>query len=313
MFCILEGVDGGGKSTVANQLTSELESRGFLTQSLHRGVPERDVLEEYQLDVEWFRPNSDTAIVADRWHWGDIVYGELYRGSSYLGGINGGTFRYLELFLRSRGAISVLIENDPQVIIQRLAARGEDYLKTEHVPHVIERYREVFDASATGVAITESPDVDAILKHAEFWRLQAADLAPFPTYIGNRTPRVLLVGDRRSDPDGPSMTAFRPGKGNNGSGAYLLEALPAGLWGEVGICNANEEEDLPALLDVLADPPVIALGHEASKALRKHDIQHAAVPHPAKIKRFHNKQQLNYGQLIDHVIGRDTKEFSWPR
>lgn len=313
MFVILEGCDGSGKSTVADQLVSELEYRGFITQALHRGVPERDVLEEYQLDVEWYRPNTDDAIVADRWHWGDIVYGELYRGASALGGPEGGTFRYIELFLRSRGAVTVLVEQTEEEILRRLRARGEDYLKDEHIEHVLRRYREVAAASATGMLTTDDPDADAILKLAEFWHLTTADLAPFPTYIGGRTPRVLLVGDKRSDPNGPSKTAFRPGKGNNGSGAFLLEALPSTLWGEVGICNANEEEDLPALLDVLAAPPVIALGHEASKALRKQGIEHSAVPHPAKVRRFHFSEKVNYGQLVQHVIGSNSKEFSWPR
>lgn len=313
MFCILEGVDGGGKSTVANQLTSELESRGFLTQSLHRGVPERDVLEEYQLDVEWFRPNSDTAIVADRWHWGDIVYGELYRGSSYLRGQSGSGFRYLELFLKSRGAVTFLIENTADEIRRRLLERGEDYLQIDHVEHVLRRYREVYDASTTGQLISREPDVETMVRFADFYAVATADLAPFPTYIGGRTPRVLLVGDRRSDPDGPSMTAFRPSPTMNGSGSFLLEALPEKIWGEVGICNANEEEDLRALLDVLAGPPVVALGREASRTLESQGIPHAAVPHPQYIKRFHNAEQTNYGELIGSLTGRDTKEYSWPR
>lgn len=313
MFIILEGCDGSGKSTLAQQLASELLHRGYTAQVLHRGVPERDVLEEYQLDVEDYRPDGGAAIIADRWHWGDIVYGELYRGSSYMGGKTGGTFRYIELFLRSRGAVTVLVENEEHEILRRLRNRGEDYLKEEHIGHVLSAYHEVFDASVTGVSITQSPDPEAILKHAEYWAHSSATLAPFPTYIGGRTPRVLLVGDKRSDPDGPSKTAFRPGKGNNGSGAFLLEALPAPLWGEVGICNANEEEDLPALLDVLAAPPVIALGHEASKALRLRGIEHAAVPHPAKVRRFHFSEKVNYGQLIQRTIGTTNKEFSWPR
>jgi thymidylate kinase len=314
LFIILEGIDGGGKSTVAEKLVAALEERGYEVDLLHRGVPERNVLEEYQLDVEDYRPGGRRAIVADRWHWGDIVYGELYRGSSYLGGPEGGGFRYVELFLKSRGAVSVLVQNEPDEILRRLQERGEDYLQLKDIDHVLARYRQVASSSPTHVVTTDAPEVDWLMKYAEFWSTAAKDLAPFPTYIGSRTPRVLLVADRRSDPDGPSMTAMRPSPTMHGSGAYLLEALPRALWGEVGICNGNEEEDLHALLDVLAGPPVVALGHEASKALRKAGItEFAAVPHPAKVNRFHHDEKIGYGQLIKDIIGSDRKEYSWPR
>jgi ribose 1,5-bisphosphokinase PhnN len=310
MFIALEGVDGSGKSTVAEKLRAALEERGYSVDMLHRGVPERNVLDEYQLDVEDYRPGANRAIVADRWHWGDIVYGELYRGRSYL---QTAGFRFVELFLRSRGAITVLVENTEDVIKNRLLERGEDYLKLDDIGHVITRYREVMAESTTGFHTTDDPDVAEILRYAEFWSTSAQDLAPFPTYIGSRTPRVLLVGEKRSNPDSPSMSAFRPSPTMGGSGAFLLETLPDEVWRSAGICNALEEPDLPGLIETLAGPPVIALGREASKALDAHGIDHGAVPHPAYIKRFHNGEQLNYGQLITRIIRTGDKEYSWPR
>lgn len=309
MFLIMEGVDGGGKSTLVEKLISLLDDRGLTVDSLHRGVPERPVLDEYQLDVEDYRPGQGRAILADRWHWGDLVYGELYRGESYLGEAG---FRFVELFLRSRGAVTILIENDVSEIRRRLVERGEDYLQLDHIGRVIEHYQRVFRDSVTGAIVTREPDPEAVIKHGEFWANSTADLAPFPTYIGGRSPRVLLVGDKRGDPSTPSLTAFRPTTRGN-SAQFLLEALPAKLWKEVGLCNANEETDLPALVEVLAQPPVIALGHEASKALRSCGIEHAAVPHPQKVRRFHHAQKIQYGWLIESVIGKTDKRFSWPR
>jgi thymidylate kinase len=308
VFVAFEGIDGGGKSTFARDLSSTLEKQGFAVTNLHRGVPERPVLDEYQFDVENYRPGRNQAIIADRWHWGDLVYGELYRGESYLGT---GGFRFVELFLRSRGAITVLVENEPGIIRNRLLARGEDYLKLEHIDHVLEHYRTVFNSSATGVIRTNEPDVAEVLKHAEFWSTQAEDLAPFAGYVGGRTPRVLLVGDKRGNSATPSVTAFRPTvKGN--SADFLLSALPGSLWRDVGLVNANEETDLEGLLDVLAQPPVIALGEEASKRLTQLDVEHAGLPHPQWMRRFKHAEQLNYGQKIVALIGKDVKEFSWP-
>lgn len=309
MFIALEGCDGAGKTSFAVKLRTALEERGYVVDSLHRGVPERPVLDEYQLDVENYRPGQNRAVIADRWHFGDLVYGELYRGESYLG-VAG--FRFVELFLRSRGAVTVLVENDPDVLRRRLLARGEDYLRLEHVDHVLERYRTVFDSSATGVVRTSDPDVGEIFKHAEFWSTQAEDLAPFAGYVGTRTPRVLLAGDRRGNASTPSQTAFRPTtKGN--SAEFLLNSLPNSLWREIGMVNANEEPDLVGLLDVLAQPPVIALGKEASKRLTELNIEHAGLPHPQYMRRFHAGESVNYGQKIVATIGRDIKEFSWPR
>ncbi len=310
MFIILEGCDGVGKTTVAKDLRAELRERGYRVFVMHRGVPKRHVLDEYQYDVEGFRPGQGVGLIADRWHWGDIVYGELYRGASALGGTEGAGFRFVELFLRSRGAVTVLMTQTPDVVRTRLAARGEDYLKTEHIEHVLKRYDEVFSAAMTSALTTSDPDVSAIITHAEFWAEQAVDLAPFPGYVGGRTPRVLLVGERRGNASTASQTAFRPtAKGN--SAEWLLESLPASLWHEVGLVNAYEEDNMCGLLEVLAAPPVIALGKAASERLTELEIEHAGMPHPQYMRRFKNDQQLAYGQKLVSLIGKDAKEFSW--
>lgn len=312
MWCILEGIDGAGKSTFADKLRAALEEQGLAVDLLHRGVPERDVLDEYQHDVEDYRPGTGRGIVSDRWHFGDIVYGNLYRGFSYLGGPTGAGFRFVELFLKSRGAITVLVDGDEATIKSRLLSRGEDYLKLEHIDYVLREYRQIYKASTSGVLSTPDPTVDLILRQANFWATAAQDLNPFTGYVGGRTPRVLLVGEKRGRDDTPSACAFRPTtKGNSAS--FLLESLPQSLWKEVGMINAYEEDDIPGLLDVLANPPVIALGRKASEKLTSLEIEHAGLPHPAHMRRFHSSETVNYGQKIHYFIGKTDKEFSWPQ
>lgn len=312
MFIALEGCDGVGKSTFAKELHSALEERGLTVEVLHRGVPERDVLDEYQHDIEDYHPGQGRAIIADRWHLGDIVYGELYRGFSYLGGLSGAGFRFVELFLQSRGAVTVLIDGESSVIKQRLTSRGEDYLKMEHVDHVLSRYRDVFQESPTGVLQTASPDVETVLKHASFWSATAQDLAPYASYVGPRSPRVLLVGERRGKEETPSLCAFRPTTAGN-SAEFLLQSLPGSLWRDAGMVNAYEEEDLCGLIEVLAGPPVIALGRKASIRLNKLKVEHAGLPHPAFMRRFHSGASVDYGQKLFNSIGTTAKEFSWPK
>lgn len=314
MIILLEGVDGGGKSSLSEKLRAALEERGLVTEIIHRGVPERDVLDEYQHDIEDYRPGTGRAIIGDRWHFGDIVYGDLYRGFSYLGGTEGAGFRFVELFLQSRGAITCLVDSDEFTVKGRLLVRGEDYLQLEHVDHVLREYRKVYRASATGGLQGEvtgnNLDPANIIRHALFRSDLTADLAAFPSYVGARNPRVLLVGEKRGKAETPSLCAFRPtAKGNSAS--YLLEALPGSLWRDTGLVNAYEEENLPELLDVLAGPPVIALGRKASERLTKLGIEHAGLPHPQHMRRFHSAAKVDYGQKIFNVIGSTLKEFSW--
>lgn len=313
MFAIVEGVDCAGKTGLTTALAREMQGLGLTTEVLHRGVPERHPLDEYQLDVELYRPGQTRAVVADRWHWGEPVYGELYRGGGVLGTAG---FRYVELFLRSRGAVTVLAEHDAETILRRFAERGEDYLKPEHVRRVIEHYGEIFERSATGVQrVVLDGDVSevvaSVIKHAEFWSGMTAALEPFPTYIGDRTPGLLLLGERRGDQTVPSMTAFRPVNGN--SATYLLEALPETLWKSVGLANLFEETDVDELIDVLAGPAVVALGRKVSKELTRRGIAHGAVPHPQAVRRFHNARKVDYGQLIHDVMVSQEDRIGWPR
>jgi hypothetical protein len=254
LFIILEGIDGGGKSTVAEKLVAALEERGYEVDLLHRGVPERNVLEEYQLDVEDYRPGGRRAIVADRWHWGDIVYGELYRGVVYAGRTGRRDLPLHRAVPQEpwRGD-RTSTERAEDEILRRLRERGEDYLKLKDIEHVLRATARLPRPRPTGRRDDRrprgglAPQVRRVLvdRDRRTWRrsrpTSGAGLRAFCWWV-----------IARSDPDGPSMTAMRPSPTMHGSGAYLLEALPRALWGEVGICNGNEEEDLHALLDVLA-------------------------------------------------------------
>lgn len=313
MFVIIEGIDCAGKSGLATEVAKALRARGDSVEELHRGVPERHPLDEYQLDVEHYRPGQGQSIVADRWHWGEPVYGELYRGKSVLGTSG---FRYVELFLRSRGAITALVEAPASTILQRFTVRGEDYLQPQHVDQVLTHYGEIYERSTTAVERVElDGPVDQVVKqlltHGDFWSNLTADLEPFPTYIGDRTPGVLLLGEERSDTTVPSLTAFRPSKVN--SADYLLNALPESLWKSVGLANLFEEPNLDELLETLAQPRVVALGRKVSDELKKRGIEHGSVPHPQWVKRFKHSEQLAYGQLIHDTMINGKENITWPK
>lgn len=306
MWIGLEGCDGTGKSTLAESIAERLEG----AQIVHRGPPERDILNEYALDVEDYRAGEGKHFVADRWHLGELIYGPLYRDTPP----DVAKFRWIELFLASRGATFAVVTNPLEVIRARLAARGEDFLKEHHVEQVNNEF--VFAAKTSSLCRDiVMPDgntdriVDLIIDRADAREIAASVLENFPQYIGPPLPDVLLVGDKKGgEPPHDTLAPFRPHEGS--SGRYLLESLDDQLWKQTGIVNA-QEADLDVLWDVLAGPPIVALGNEPSDHLSKLGIEHVKVPHPQYVRRFHHSYQLQYGAMIrDAARGLET-EVPW--
>lgn len=316
MFVILEGVDGSGKSTLAAEVKSQIEQQALGQVELrHCGPLKRDPLDEYALDVEDYRPGGPEHVVADRWHLGERIYGPLYRGKSQ---VDTAKWRWLELFLMSRGAVTFVLDPDLDLLQRRLSERGEDFLKAWDVLRVVETYRELTHVTPTlGSLISVSGDLGsftaqeivdtATMADSQTWLLQR-----FPSYIGGPFPGVLLLGDKRNLNSGVVRTrsAFLPVNGN--SGTFLLESLPDHLWSAVGLAN-SAEENVRELHHSLRQPDVVTLGRRAHEIAVKNDVPHAALPHPQYVRRFYYSEQEKYGQMIQELAGTEKELLSWPK
>ena len=113
MIYIFEGCDGVGKTTAAKRLQAKAEEMGFTTKMLHRGPPQGDVLTEYTSDLD----TGEDIIICDRWHWGEMVYGPIYRGKSEL---TSGGLMYIDMELARRGAVVILLDGDDDVVERRV-------------------------------------------------------------------------------------------------------------------------------------------------------------------------------------------------
>jgi len=307
MLIILEGCDGGGKTTLAAALQERLEARGEKVTLLKRGVPTMDVLDEYTLDLEDYVPGTGHHVICDRWHWGERVYSEIYRDGSELG-VAG--FRFVELFLAARGGLVVLVDPGEGEILRRLNHRGDDYIDLKDVPQIIESYVDVRDSS---LVYSDAVTVDEILVDAEYREGQAGLLRWPTTYVGPAVPKVLLVGDGRLHPEtSVSFSAFQP-RQKAGCAEYLLESLPITVWRQFGVCNGNEEPDLGGLVETLTPSRVVALGRKASDRLLEIDVEHGGVPHPQYARRFHAAKKHLYGELVSWVGDTGEARFSWPK
>lgn len=322
MWIICEGTTCSGKSTLEQKLSSRLSKlNGNLTQ-VHMDRPaeltRRWVLEEYVLKWERWTP-SDGPILADRWHWGEACYSPIYRPDTNKDGfglLGVAGWRWVELFLLSRGALTVLLRADPDVLIQRYRARGDDHVQNkDELLQIAKLYDSVFTYAPSNTHIWDTSLVDhgrtegfadmAILA-AKQLEEKIESISEWRGYIGRPNPSVLLVGDTRNvtkQYGDETKLPFMPVNGN--SGDYLLRALPDDLWGRVGIVNAGEyPASLRRLWSAIDHPPVVALGDRASEALTRQRVPHAKVHHPQYARRFAHHDIDKYGASIVAAIER---------
>lgn len=299
MLIILEGVDGAGKTTLANELVRRVRDADYV----HRSQPQGDILTEYE-DTLTYVPGG-RSVVADRWHWGELVYGPVYRGGSAL---TPAQFTHVELFLRSRGVVVVLVDPGLDTVKERLATRGETFLQPGDVELVWRGFQAVAESSTctwVKTAGTDPVDAERIISRAFDEQLRCHFLPR--GYVGDPRPELLVLGDKRNS--GPGLP-FPPSPTN--CGRHLLEALPTT---SVGIANANEVDPYSLWL-ALDRPAVVVLGREAAKRCDATEIESfGTVPHPQYVRRFAHHHIDEYRAAIETAWReqRDVsaKELGW--
>ena len=335
MFIIVEGTDASGKSSLLEEVLKQLDKKypGKQVNFYHKSAPaelsRRFVLNDYVTSVEKFN-FSESIAVADRWHWGEIVYSAVKRpetgtGDGY-GLLGKAGWRWTELFLKSRGVAQFWLYQPLDVITRRLNARGDDYIQAHELEQILGFY-ELAATNSAGLAgrLTPSPDsLDAIghlashvISRAEIFDEDAQALARFPEYIGQRFPRVLLVGDTRNITKKygeETILPFMPVDGN--SGEFLLTALESDKWKTMGIVNVNDmsSERFEDLWCTLRRPPVVALGRLAERGIRHANIPdylYTVTSHPQHVRRFLNSKKEEYGQAITRLSTKKDKDDPW--
>jgi hypothetical protein len=335
MFIIIEGTDASGKSSLLEEVLKQLSKKypGKEVNFYHKSAPaelsRRFVISDYVTSVEKF-DFSKTIAVADRWHWGEIVYSTLKRPESGSGdgygllGLAG--WRWTELFLKSRGVAQFWLYQPLDVITRRLNSRGDDYVLASELGQILDLYENAA-ASCAGLAARIAPDADSlekvpelatqVINAAEQIQEEARQLAMFPEYIGPRRPRILLVGDKRniSKKYGEeTILPFMPVDGN--SGEYLFNALQDPDWKQMGIVNANDtnSHEFDELWYTLGRPMIVVLGRLAERVIRAygiHEDRYVVLSHPQHVRRFFNSRREEYGQAISRLAQTKDKEDPW--
>lgn len=330
MFIVLEGADASGKSTLADEIKQQLRLANPRSEvwEFHKGKPEeltrRWVLHEYAVNIEnidW----TDEIAVSDRWHWGEVTYAPTKRPETCkdeygLLGVAG--WRWVELFLESRGVTQCWVYQPLEVITERINSRGDDFVDAHELAGILDRYEFGYNKAYNVELKVTVPQGEKYVKYAADVIIDAATkkstaakpLSKFPMYIGPRHPNVLLVGDKRKDP-AETILPFMPVNGN--SGDYLLSSLPELGWRSCGIINSDDfdENSLHELLDVLGSPRIVVLGRLAEKKVRQCGLEeerYVVLPHPQYVRRFHHDDRFEYGQAImSFAYNRDERYTHW--
>jgi hypothetical protein len=333
MFITIEGTDASGKTSlieaVANEIKRRYPDKHFM--QFHKGRPleetRRWVLKDYVNSVEHINWSTDCNGLSDRWHWGEITYAPKYRPHTNIDGfglLGKAGWRWVELFLMSRGVASFWLYQPLDVIQRRLESRGDEFVKVGDLKEILESYSV---ASVVSVSLTEriTPPADSLDQIPEIAK-RIVDIAEsmseivkpiltkYPMYIGNPTPRVLLIGDKRNileEYGEETKLPFMPV--DNNSGDFLLSALPTELWPQCGIVNSADIDidDLYDLWEDLGSPRVVCLGRNAEKGAMAAGIpssEYDVLPHPQHVRRFNYKSGIEYGQAIQQSVNNKLKE-----
>jgi len=311
MLIIIEGPDCSRKSTLAGLLRQEIDrrTRDEYVTLLHAGPPTQHPLDEYVTPLLTYRPETSRHVICDRWHLGELVYPSVFGRSSQC---DDAVFRYVELFLQSRGAYLVVVTPEVDELRECLERRGDEPGELDRVESVRDGFIRV--ATHTTLPMTwlkdETLTVDvtwSIINDASAAALGAHSLNNFTTYVGPRYPRRLLVGDVRktgTDPD-DLRPAFMPYPAT--SGHYLMRALSDASADAVGVVNGCDVDDALQVWLTLNQPQLVTLGRNAQRVTRawfnhvRRDGQYPLpieVPHPQWQRRFDHHNLANYRSLM---------------
>lgn len=321
MLIVLEGPDGGGKSTLATALAERFaQEPGTQSRVIHTGPPSdpsRCPFDEYEVALNDLMPeilSPDHLVVLDRWHAGDPIYGPRYRGFSRL--TPEGSM-HVEMTLRSLGAVRVMCLPNLDTVTERVRRDGDWYIDPADLPRIHAEYFRYGRRYRWRFAGNDADDRDGwsdftvkhLLASARRRRIMAGRIADLTagTYTGSPWPLVIFVGDQvgASAQTRPEITRPFTPITRGGCSNHLLRALMmAGddIVNRCGLVNAyHPGVDLTGLAALPHGAHWVALGVNAAKALADAGIDHDRAPHPQFAWRFRSYDVDGYAAELVHA------------
>ena len=292
---ILEGPDGSGKTTLANNLR---DRHGYQIVKTGSPQPGESVFHSYTntlLDAV----NSNHRTVFDRHYLGELIYGPLLRGCDQLG-LQGRDL--VERLIAARGVALVICVPPWSTLVKGWEVKDDllkrqDQLRTVNAAYVQEAKR--LGLKIYNWVTGHPPPIEPRpLLPIEVTGYPQADTL----WVGERAGKARLVWDL-------------PFHNVTGSARYLWETLQnvdewrerRGAW--TNAFNAiGRPRNLAAIVETLPKlKRVIALGDVAKRECGRQGVMTNDVPHPAFWRRFHHHDQTKYQALLEDALSHDTQ------
>lgn len=324
MLIILEGPDGVGKTTLAQQLHDvirEQDPHSTIT-IIRKGPPSAHPLDEYLTPLQDYVPGGGMHFIFDRWHWGEYVYPRLTGRSTQL---DDQVWWYLNQYVRRLGGLMVLCHSSYQRVSEVYHERRttHPFERADLFYDVVKLFHEASDSACLPQVNYDWADpmtigLENIVRTARVRASYVSDLAEFVTYVGRPKPEFLLLGDVRHGLDPRSAVAafdhrpaFVPYPAT--SGHWLLSALlhQSKLLDFAGFANACDVDDVLALWYELGEPKTVALGKNAYGKALLFGIPCGVVPHPQFGRRFYHHDQKSYAAALLAAVENQEDHSKW--
>ncbi len=305
MIVLIEGCDGTGKTTLAN----ELVSYGY--DYHHFVVPDKPVMRY------WFEKLQTLTqpTVLDRLHLSEEAYGPVFRDGSALSELD---WWVVEGWLWARDTVLILCSTSwANMEENQRVSKGEYHGDRQRA--VVLNYMDLLGKTDLPMTLYDYTGGDVVhtLAMSLVKERQARSRVRWErTGLGAiQGPRTWLVGDRPSpqavkEPE-LSQTVF-----HSTAGEYLRRAMAGSYerlaWHNTHLSNAYDGRGMALPLyddwNWLGRPKVVALGNLASKALEGAGIPNEKVPHPQWWRRFRHHDLKEYTDELTRAAGLDLDE-----
>ena len=288
---ILEGADGSGKTTLANQLRDKL---GYQIVKTGPPRPDENVFKSYTNSL-LAAVESGQPTVIDRHYMGEAIYGPLLRGKDRLG-LQGRDL--IERLVSARGVTLVICAPPWSALVKGWKGKDDLLKRQEQLRKVNDAY--LAEAERLGLMIYDWTAGENTLS------LTAPPQLP-EGVTGYHNADTLFIGER---PGKKHVVWDLPFHTVGGSSKYLWEALQGidcwreqrGAWVNA-FSAAGRPTDLSLVVDsLLSVKRVIALGIIAYQETINQVVESTQVPHPAYWKRFHAHDVTGYQKTLTEVL-----------
>jgi hypothetical protein len=314
MLIILEGPDGAGKTTLAEEIRKLIVVRhpGDKVEVLKKGPPREHPLNEYEWPLLDYRPNTGHHLILDRWHVGEWIYPAVFTRDTLA---DMAVWRHIEMFLQAKGAVMVHVSQHPDALQRILQTRGDELVSPSMVRGLVKAYGYQLAYTRLPLVATTRPDKSYVVAHQVIGKAMLQEhrfeaMTRYTTLIGSSRPNILFFGDVRNrvedrDPRTPVFMPYR-----DTSGHYMLN-LTTHLFRDAALANACDVDDPMRIWKDLHEPQVVALGRNAWNCVRDRIPNVVGIPHPQYIRRFHNRAGGEWLKAIHHGLTYKEDMIAW--